>query len=1060
MADLSIGKIPKAIGATQIGDSIITDNGVSGVTVAGALLLGGATSGTVALRVPAIAGASSITLPSGTTNFTTTGGAGMVLQQATLGGPITVAVLAPSSLGGLGAGVATWLATPSSANLLAAITDETGSGALVFANSPALAGNPTAPTPALSDSDTSIATTAYVKGQNYLAGNQSITLSGDIAGTGTTAITTTLATVLLTPGTFQGLTVNGKGLVTAAANMNYPSVTGGPLTAGSVLFGGAGGAVAQNNPGFFWDNTNGRLGIGTNAPDTLFDIMTGGLQSIRVSNKYATGAGTHNLAAIEAIGVRGDANGTVQGKLGLAFRRSDGSPIDNAYFGCVGSLLFGGQWGADTTYQDAKVLYPASINGFAEAAFTSATVMPTALAFNTSADAALHIASGNAPYGTERMRITSAGRVGIGHFPAYYGAPPPQALLHIGSNPSGPATVRSYNVFNDAANGEWCYLGDWGGAAGVARYGTGKNGTGTARNIEFLVGGLRKLDYGISGAAINATDAWTMVDGSLQLNTITPLLLYTVPGASVGLSYNSYWNGSQDVFGPGSASKWAGRYDFDYTLGQHRWFISTAAGNAGASNGIMTGMALKRGPGGHALLTLGDWPDWTAAFPALRRNGTALEVRLADDSGYAPLAAGAMTAGGLGLGAALVASVTDLSKHISLYSTGYGFSVTSGRVNYNVAIGGTHALVVNGADVLLAQAGFVQLPNAITIGTTAATARTYNSFTDASNGAWAYLGDWGVTPNVATFGSAKNGTGIDRPMALMAGGAERLRLWNTGEIVFNSNVGGTTALITVGGTYATNPTMMQLGTTHTSASQIEQRTLLIRNAISPAGAALTDLYGVFVDPTIASTSTNISSYWGVASKLTITAGTVGTLAQAFMFRVADPAIGVTPIVSFTGYFVTSLTHGNGLTTGTVTNRGVWVNTITAGSAGGTMNNRAGIFTTPNGGASAGTTSNIGLNLTGNGGTASGSGVVTNYALYSDSTALSVMRSLRIGASTGAANAVGATEPFMYVTASAGTPTGVPRDAAAGSIAIQWDSTAKKLWVYDQPAGNWKGVVLA
>lgn len=39
---------------------------------------------------------------------------------------------------GLGTGVATWLATPSSANLASAITDETGSGALVFGTAPTL----------------------------------------------------------------------------------------------------------------------------------------------------------------------------------------------------------------------------------------------------------------------------------------------------------------------------------------------------------------------------------------------------------------------------------------------------------------------------------------------------------------------------------------------------------------------------------------------------------------------------------------------------------------------------------------------------------------------------------------------------------------------------------------------------------------------------------------------------------------------------------------------------------------------------------------------------------
>ena len=45
---------------------------------------------------------------------------------------------AVGSITGLGTGVATWLATPSSANLAAAVTDETGTGALVFANTPTL----------------------------------------------------------------------------------------------------------------------------------------------------------------------------------------------------------------------------------------------------------------------------------------------------------------------------------------------------------------------------------------------------------------------------------------------------------------------------------------------------------------------------------------------------------------------------------------------------------------------------------------------------------------------------------------------------------------------------------------------------------------------------------------------------------------------------------------------------------------------------------------------------------------------------------------------------------
>lgn len=48
------------------------------------------------------------------------------------------ATIDSSVISGLGAGVSTWLGTPTSANLAAAVTDETGTGALVFANTPTL----------------------------------------------------------------------------------------------------------------------------------------------------------------------------------------------------------------------------------------------------------------------------------------------------------------------------------------------------------------------------------------------------------------------------------------------------------------------------------------------------------------------------------------------------------------------------------------------------------------------------------------------------------------------------------------------------------------------------------------------------------------------------------------------------------------------------------------------------------------------------------------------------------------------------------------------------------
>lgn len=61
-----------------------------------------------------------------------------------LGASGTVTVPVSTGITGLGSGVATFLATPSSANLASAVTDETGSGALVFGTSPTIGGTLTA----------------------------------------------------------------------------------------------------------------------------------------------------------------------------------------------------------------------------------------------------------------------------------------------------------------------------------------------------------------------------------------------------------------------------------------------------------------------------------------------------------------------------------------------------------------------------------------------------------------------------------------------------------------------------------------------------------------------------------------------------------------------------------------------------------------------------------------------------------------------------------------------------------------------------------------------------
>ena len=79
----------------------------------------------------------SVAVSGGTTGLTTSGGPITTSGTITLAGTLAVAN-GGTGITSLGAGVATFLGTPSSANLASAVTDETGSGALVFATSPTL----------------------------------------------------------------------------------------------------------------------------------------------------------------------------------------------------------------------------------------------------------------------------------------------------------------------------------------------------------------------------------------------------------------------------------------------------------------------------------------------------------------------------------------------------------------------------------------------------------------------------------------------------------------------------------------------------------------------------------------------------------------------------------------------------------------------------------------------------------------------------------------------------------------------------------------------------------
>lgn len=91
--------------------------------------------------------------------FTYNGSSLTAVLTGSMGLPVS------TGISGLGTGIATWAATPSSANLLSAMSDKTGTGLLVFGTSPTLTtavlGSSTATTQSPGDNSTKLATTAY-----------------------------------------------------------------------------------------------------------------------------------------------------------------------------------------------------------------------------------------------------------------------------------------------------------------------------------------------------------------------------------------------------------------------------------------------------------------------------------------------------------------------------------------------------------------------------------------------------------------------------------------------------------------------------------------------------------------------------------------------------------------------------------------------------------------------------------------------------------------------------------------------------------------------------------
>jgi hypothetical protein len=240
------------------------------------------------------------------------------------------ALLASPTL--FGANVAAWLANPTSANLAAAVTDETGSGALVFAVSPSFTtpslGAATALTiNRITFTQPAAGATLTIADGKTLTANRTLTLTGTdgktltinhsitLAGTDGTVMTfpSTNATMARTDAaqTFAGTQTFSGSVVPAATLADSVGYVGIPVNSQSAAYGllatDAGKSIVHpitdNNARTFTIPANGTVPFPVGTTITFINMINTVTIAITTDTMYLAGAGTTGSRTLAAYGM-------------------------------------------------------------------------------------------------------------------------------------------------------------------------------------------------------------------------------------------------------------------------------------------------------------------------------------------------------------------------------------------------------------------------------------------------------------------------------------------------------------------------------------------------------------------------------------------------------------------------------------------------------------------------------------------------------------------------------------------------------------------------------------
>jgi len=418
--------------------------------------------------------ASTIDVAHGGTGVTSSTGSGSLVLSTSptlvtpvLGTPTSVTLTngtglpISSGVSGLGSGVATFLATPSSSNLATAMTDETGTGALVFANTPTLvtpvigaatgtslsltgnlsgaagtfsstltAGASTLASAAITGDlavNTNKFTVAAASGNTLIAGTLGVTGATTLSST-LTAGTSTLTSLSVT----NNETVGGTLGVTGATTLANTLFVTGAGTFSSTLAAGATTVASLVSPSITGGSgTTQSLtykttsGVGATGADHIFQVgNNGGTEAMRITNTGNIGVGTNSPTAKFDVATGTTTNVTglnLTGSIDDFFQmnvqntNSTGTKAQSGYAATAdnGTATTGFAWmGINNSSFNFPALY--NIGAANDVTYIGSGQDMYIANANQTKSIIFSTGKNSTPFFNERMRITNAGNVGIG----------------------------------------------------------------------------------------------------------------------------------------------------------------------------------------------------------------------------------------------------------------------------------------------------------------------------------------------------------------------------------------------------------------------------------------------------------------------------------------------------------------------------------------------------------------------------------------------------------------------------------------------------------------------